>query len=103
MFHRKHIHVIDHVFWQPYWFFLFKPSKIFFSEIAEPVITASSYKVAVLIVSLINDITHQYTNTTQNKSWRGSAISDRSFSLLQYEYPPLDERSDSEGSRQQMV
>ena len=31
-----------------------------------PVITASSYKVAVLIMCLINYITHQYTNATQN-------------------------------------
>ena len=31
-----------------------------------PVITTSSYKMAVLITSLINYITHQYTNTTQN-------------------------------------
>ena len=30
-----------------------------------PVITASNYKVAVLIMSLINYVTHQYTNTTQ--------------------------------------
>ena len=30
-----------------------------------PVITASSYEVAVLVMSLINYITHQYTNTTQ--------------------------------------
>ena len=34
-----------------------------------PVMTAGSYKVAVLIVSLINYITQQYTNTTQNKFW----------------------------------
>ena len=33
---------------------------------AEPVITASIYKVAVLIMSLINYVTHQYTNATQN-------------------------------------
>ena len=33
---------------------------------AEPVITASNYKVAVLIMSLINCITHQYTNAAQN-------------------------------------
>ena len=45
-----------------------------------PVITASSYKVAVLIMSHINQVTRQYTNATQNKSWRGSAISDCSFS-----------------------
>ena len=31
-----------------------------------PVITASSYKVAVLIMSLFNYVTHQYTNSTQN-------------------------------------
>ena len=31
-----------------------------------PVITASSYKVAILVMSLINYVTHQYTNTTQN-------------------------------------
>ena len=31
-----------------------------------PVITACSYKVAVLVASLINHVTHQYTNTTQN-------------------------------------
>ena len=52
---------------------------------AEPVITASSYKVAVLIMSIINYITHQYTNymnTTQNKSWRGSVISDCSLSCF---------------------
>ena len=30
------------------------------------VITASSYQVAVLVMSLINYVTHQYTNTTQN-------------------------------------
>ena len=46
-----------------------------------PVITASGYKVAVLIMSLINYVTHQYTNTTQNKSWWGSAISDCSFHI----------------------
>ena len=33
---------------------------------ADPAITASIYKVAVLIMSLINYITHQYTNATQN-------------------------------------
>ena len=33
-----------------------------------PVITASSYKVAVLVMSLINYVTHQYTNTTQNST-----------------------------------
>ena len=32
-----------------------------------PVITASSYKVAVLIMSLLNYVTHQHTNGTQNK------------------------------------
>ena len=57
---------------------------------AEPVIPASIYEVAFLITSLINYVTHQYTNATQNytnttqhtqnKSWRGSAISDCSFS-----------------------
>ena len=59
-----------------------------------PVITANSYKVVVLIISLINDITHQYTNATQNtphkarqhtiqnKFWRGSAISDCFFFLV---------------------
>ena len=57
--------VIGHVIRQPYCFF-FKPSKIFFSEMAEPVITASIYKVAVLIMSHINYVTHQYTNTTEN-------------------------------------
>ena len=31
-----------------------------------PVITAGSYKVAVLVTSLINYVTHQCTNTTQN-------------------------------------
>ena len=31
-----------------------------------PVITASSYKVAVLVMSLINYITHQCTNAMQN-------------------------------------
>ena len=31
-----------------------------------PVITGSSYKVAVLIMSLIYYVTHQYLNTTQN-------------------------------------
>jgi len=31
-----------------------------------PVITASSYKVAVLIISLINYVTHSYINATQN-------------------------------------
>ena len=31
-----------------------------------PVITASSYKVAVVIMSFINYIKHQYTNATQN-------------------------------------
>ena len=31
-----------------------------------PVTTASSYKVAVLVMSLINYVAHQYTNTTQN-------------------------------------
>ena len=31
-----------------------------------PVITTSSYKVAVIIMSLINYVTHQYTNATQN-------------------------------------
>ena len=31
-----------------------------------PVITASSYKVAVLIMSLVNYVTQQYTNATQN-------------------------------------
>ena len=30
-----------------------------------PVITASSYKVAVLIMSLINYVTHQYTKYTK--------------------------------------
>ena len=30
------------------------------------VIIASSYKVADLVLSLINYVTHQYTNTTQN-------------------------------------
>ena len=44
-----------------------------------PVITANSYKVAVLVMSLIKYITHQDTNTTQNKFWQGSAISDCSF------------------------
>ena len=37
-----------------------------------PVITASSYKVAVLVMPIINYVTHEYTNTTQNtrhKSW----------------------------------
>jgi len=33
---------------------------------AEPVITASIYNVAVLIMSPINYVTHQYTNATQN-------------------------------------
>ena len=33
---------------------------------AEPVTTASSYKVVVLIMSLINYGTHQYTSATQN-------------------------------------
>ena len=32
----------------------------------DPVITASIYKVAVLIMSLINYVTHRCTNTTQN-------------------------------------
>ena len=32
----------------------------------DPVITASSYKVAVLIMSIISYVTHQYSNTTQN-------------------------------------
>ena len=56
------------------------------------VITAISYKVAVLVMSIINYVTHQYTyntkymtqnyaNTTQN-SWQGSAISDCSFLLF---------------------
>ena len=52
-----------------------------------PVITASSNKVAVLIMSNINYVIHQYTNATQNytnttqhKSWQGSAMSDCSFS-----------------------
>ena len=45
-----------------------------------PVITATSYKVAVLVMSILNYVTHQYTNTTQNKFWQGSAISDCSFS-----------------------
>ena len=31
-----------------------------------PVITASSYKVAVLVMCHINYVTHQYINTTQN-------------------------------------
>ena len=31
-----------------------------------PVITDSSYKVAVLVMSFINYITHQYANATQN-------------------------------------
>ena len=31
-----------------------------------PVVTASSYKVAVIIMSLINDVTHQCTIATQN-------------------------------------
>ena len=31
-----------------------------------PVITASIYKVSVLIMSLINYVTHKYKNTTQN-------------------------------------
>ena len=51
-----------------------------------PVITAGSYKVAVVIMYLINDVMHQntnatqkYTKTTQNKFWRGSAISDQYF------------------------
>ena len=64
----------------------FKPSKIF-SEMGEPVITARIYKVAILIISLIDSEAHQYTNatqnftnTTKNKSSRGSAISDCSFS-----------------------
>ena len=30
-----------------------------------PVITASSYKVAVLVMSIINFVAHHYTNTTQ--------------------------------------
>ncbi len=33
-----------------------------------PVITVSSYKVAVLIMALINYVTHQYTNATQNNT-----------------------------------
>ena len=52
-----------------------------------PVITASSYKVTVLVMSLINHVTHHYKNTAkihctkkQNKSLEGSAISDWSFS-----------------------
>ena len=53
-----------------------------------PVITASIYKVAVLVMSRINFRTNQYTNatqntphkTTQNKSQRESAIYDSSFS-----------------------
>ena len=51
-----------------------------------PVITASSYKVVVLVMSIINYATHQYTNITQTpqqkKSWQGSAISDCSFFLF---------------------
>ena len=60
-----------------------------------PVITASSYKVAVLIMFLINYVTHQYTNTTQNctnttqnKLWKESAISDCSFSCLLFDFTP---------------
>ena len=34
-----------------------------------PVITVRDYKVAVRIMSLISYVTHQYTNTTLNKSW----------------------------------
>ena len=37
-----------------------------------PVITVSSYKVAVLITSLINYVTHQYTNATQNTPHKSS-------------------------------
>jgi len=49
-----------------------------------PIIIASSYEVVFLVVFVINDATHQSMNITQNsrnkstenKSWRGSAISD---------------------------
>ena len=37
------------------------------------VITVSSYKVAVLIMSLINYVTHQYTNATQNTPHKTSS------------------------------
>ena len=48
-----------------------------------PVITASSYKVEFVLMSLINYVTHQYINTAQNKLWwAGSAISDCYFSCL---------------------
>ena len=58
--------LIGHVIWQPSCFVIFKPSKIFFSEMAEPVITYNIYEVAVLMMSLINYVTHQYTNSIQN-------------------------------------
>jgi len=37
------------------------------------VITASTYKVAVLVMSIINYVTHQNTNTTQNTPHKTSA------------------------------
>jgi len=83
--------IIGHVIRKPYCF-IEKPSKIFFSEMAEPVITASIFEVEVLMMSLCNSATHQYTNATQNtphttaqnKSWRGTAISHSSFSCSSF-------------------
>jgi len=48
----------------------------------DPVITVNSYKVIVLIMFLLNYVTHQYTNATPKKSWRRSVISDCSFSYF---------------------
>ena len=41
-------------------------------DVLYPVITASSYKIAVLIMSLINYITHQHTNASQNTPHKSS-------------------------------
>ena len=48
----------------------------------DPVITVNSCKVTVLIMFLLNYVTHQYTHATPKKSWRRSVISDCSFSYF---------------------